>query len=347
MRNLKNLVALVLVAVVAASLARGAVWEWSPTAGNNAKSDSTIDWSEGMSPSSVNDSARAMMARIANWRDDNSGSVTTSGTSTAYLATSNQGFNATPTTGQLFVFTPHATNGVNPTLAVDGGTAWPIQQSPSVAVGAAVLIQGTPYGAMFNGTAWVLRDFYATSVAIPIGAMLPYTGATAPNANFVLPYGQCISRTTYATYFTQVSTTFGVCDGVTTFGVPDMRAQIPVALDNMGGSAANRLTNSATGCGTAFTSLGATCSNGAESQTLTVAQMPAHNHTDSGHSHTLPNSVAIVSAGGSWGSQAPANESVGGVSTNTGTANIQNTGGGGAHPQVMPVIGVYYILRVL
>jgi len=50
------------------------------------------NWAEGQSPSSVNDSARAMMARAAEWRDDVSGTIATGGTSTAYTATSNQGF---------------------------------------------------------------------------------------------------------------------------------------------------------------------------------------------------------------------------------------------------------------
>ena len=37
---------------------------WSRTAASNATADSSINWAEGQSPSSVNDSARAMMARI-------------------------------------------------------------------------------------------------------------------------------------------------------------------------------------------------------------------------------------------------------------------------------------------
>ena len=69
-----------------------AFWKWSRTASSNATADSTINWAEGMAPSAVNDSARAMMARLAEWRDDVSGTITTGGTSTAYTVTSNQGF---------------------------------------------------------------------------------------------------------------------------------------------------------------------------------------------------------------------------------------------------------------
>jgi hypothetical protein len=41
------------------------LWQWSTTAANNASADPSINWAEGQSPSTVNDSARAMMAAIA------------------------------------------------------------------------------------------------------------------------------------------------------------------------------------------------------------------------------------------------------------------------------------------
>jgi hypothetical protein len=44
-----------------------ALWQWSTTAANNATADPSINWQEGQPPSSVNDSARAMMAAIATW----------------------------------------------------------------------------------------------------------------------------------------------------------------------------------------------------------------------------------------------------------------------------------------
>ena len=37
-------------------------WKWSRTASNNATADSSVNWTEGQAPSSVNDSARAMKA---------------------------------------------------------------------------------------------------------------------------------------------------------------------------------------------------------------------------------------------------------------------------------------------
>ena len=57
-------------------------FKWSKTANNNANADGTINWAEGQAPSTVNDSARAMMAAAAKYRDDIAG-VTTGGTATA------------------------------------------------------------------------------------------------------------------------------------------------------------------------------------------------------------------------------------------------------------------------
>jgi hypothetical protein len=42
-----------------------ALWQWSTTAANNATADPSINWQEGQAPSTVNDSARAMMAVLA------------------------------------------------------------------------------------------------------------------------------------------------------------------------------------------------------------------------------------------------------------------------------------------
>lgn len=76
--------------------------------------------------------------------------------------------------------------------------------------------------------------------AIPIGAVVPYAGSTAPTG-WLLCYGQAVSRSTYATLFGIISTTYGTGDGSTTFNVPDLRGRVVAGLDNMGGSDAGRL----------------------------------------------------------------------------------------------------------
>lgn len=220
-------------------------WAWSKTAASNATADATINWAEGQSPSSVNDSARAMMARTAEWRDDVSGTIATAGSPTAYTVGSAQGFDTLAHLhGALIAFVPHATCGATVTLNVDGLGAKPLRSSPGVELPSGLLIQGTPYAATYSNAdgAFYLRGFYALPYAIPVGGLLPYVGASAPNSSFALPFGQAISRTTYATLFALVGTTFGGGDGSTTFNLPDLRGRAVFGLDNMGGVAASRIT---------------------------------------------------------------------------------------------------------
>src|SRR5258708_23397161 len=61
---------------------------------------------------------------------------------------------------------------------------------------------------------------------IPLGSGLPFFLSTAPNSSFVFPFGQAISRTTYATLFALMSTTYGTGDSSTTFNIPDVRGRI-------------------------------------------------------------------------------------------------------------------------
>lgn len=101
------------------------------------------------------------------------------------------------------------------------------------------------------------------SGVLPIGALLPYAGSSAPDG-FLLCDGAEVSRTAYASLFAVIGTTYGAGNGTTTFGVPDLRGRVPVGVDGT----ANRLT--------ANDALGQ--SGGAEKHTLTVDEMPSHAH---------------------------------------------------------------------
>lgn len=92
---------------------------WSKTAATNATADATINWAEGQAPSSVNDSARAMMAAAAKYRDDTGGALTTAGGTTAYTLTTNQVLTALADGERLHVVM-NATNTAASTLNVDG-----------------------------------------------------------------------------------------------------------------------------------------------------------------------------------------------------------------------------------
>jgi microcystin-dependent protein len=264
-----------------------AFWKWSRTASSNATADGTINWAEGMAPSAVNDSARAMMARLAEWRDDVSGTITTAGTSTAYTVASNQAFDNFADM-----------NGATVTLNADGLGAKPLRFGPSLELQSGVLIQGTPYVVSYNNSdgAFYLQGGFANPYGIPLAGMMPYIGASAPNSAFVLPFGQAISRTTYATLFSVTGSTFGAGDGSTTFNVPDLRGRSVFGQDNMGGSAASRIT--VAGGNFDGTVLGGT--GGGQNQTLTQAQLPAVAPTFTGTPGTATSTnsnIAINGAG--------------------------------------------------
>src|SRR5271156_2080280 len=125
------------------------LYKWSQTASSDATADSTINWAEGQAPSSVNDSARAMMAATAKYRDDIAGAIVTAGSSTAYTVSSYQVFDTLAhLNGQMIAFTPHTTNGATVTLNVDSLGA------KAVALGAKCGIAGRGYNsghAVYSG----------------------------------------------------------------------------------------------------------------------------------------------------------------------------------------------------
>lgn len=121
---------------------------------------------------------------------------------------------------------------------------------------------------------------------LPAGCVMPYAGAAAP-AGWLLCAGQAVSRTEYGALFAVVGTTYGTGNGTTTFNLPDLRGRTVAGVDNMGGSAAGRLTNTVL---TASNQIGAT--GGAQTHTLTSGQsgVPAHQHSNTLSSNTVASS---------------------------------------------------------
>ncbi len=65
---------------------------------------------------------------------------------------------------------------------------------------------------------------------LPIGVILPFGAVTVPSG-YLPCNGGAVSRATYADLFAVIGTTFGVGDGVTTFNLPDLRAEFLRGLD--------------------------------------------------------------------------------------------------------------------
>ena len=61
-----------------------------------------------------------------------------------------------------------------------------------------------------------------TANILPAGLILPFGNTTAPTG-YLACDGTAVSRTTYATLFAAIGTTWGTGDGSTTFNIPDFR----------------------------------------------------------------------------------------------------------------------------
>lgn len=185
-------------------------------------------------------------------------------------------------------------------------------------------------------------NFSQLTTVDPLGIPKPFLGTTAP-VGYVFCFGQPISRTTYAALFAVLGTTYGVGDGTTTFNLPDLRGRVLAGKDDMGGTSANRLTNQTGGVdGDVLGGAG-----GAETHTLTTAQLAAHSHgvTDPGHFHQSIRSATFFSADSGGGDQIWRADALVNTTGNITGITIQNAGSGGAHNNVQPTIIVNYILR--
>jgi microcystin-dependent protein len=332
------------------------LYKWSQSAAADANADSTINWAEGQAPSSVNDSARAMMAATARYRDDIAGAIVTVGTSTAYAVSSFQVFDTLAhLNGQMIAFTPHTTNGATVTLSVDSLGAKPLRSAPNVELPAGVIIQGTPYTATYNNAdgAFYLQGFLGNPYNIPIGAGVDFWGTTAPNSSFAFPYGQAISRATYSALFAIVGTAYGNGDGSTTFNLPDKRGRISVSLDTMGGTAAGRVTSA--GGGIDGTTVGA--AGGGQTYTMQRSDLPNVAPTFTGSPGTATSTstniaVNCSSPTSTGGSLVPL---VGSVVANvtssfTPAGTVQSLNGGVSQTVMRtlpPAIVVPYLIRII
>lgn len=196
-------------------------------------------------------------------------------------------------------FRPGAVQGVNAaertaSVLVDGDTAPITAQvlTDTPGVNDRVMLCFVPPSAVF-------LTGLITASGVPAGVMMEYagpithhanaeTGATsgAPPRGWLWCAGQEVSRADYPALFAAIGTTHGAGNGTTTFNVPDRRGRIALPLDNMGGTDAGRVSASNT--------LGAT--GGAETHTLAIGNLPAHNHSIAHtHGYTPAGTVSMTS----------------------------------------------------
>lgn len=214
-------------------------------------------------------------------------------------ATAGDGFNVSVRNNGTGVIT------VDPNLSetIDGGATLAINAGESLIL-------------YCNGAAWFS---VGKSSGVPSGSLLGYGGSSAP-AGWLLCDGSAVSRTTYASLFSAISTTFGVGDGSSTFNIPDLRGRVVAGKDDMGGSAASRLTSG--GSGVNGSSLGAVGGD---------QRLHAHSHAVTGYYYASGSgSLALRGDGFTDGT------AMSGTSTAAGAGSSQN---------IPPTLVANYIIK--
>lgn len=179
------------------------------------------------------------------------------------------------------------------------------QTADPTAVSGKTLVSARTDGSMVKQVGTAPAEYIG---AFP-GAVMYGAGSSTPQG-WLKADGSAVSRTTYATLFSNVGTTFGVGDGVNTFNLPNLQNKVVRGL----------------GTGS-YGSVGNT--GGADTVTLARANIPDHTHgvTDPGHSHQIP-------ANGTDSNAFPASGQDTGASINTrvSVTNISIAANGGASP---------------
>jgi microcystin-dependent protein len=245
--------------------------------------------------------------------------------------------------------TPDKLSGVAGTLPVGAWTGWSGLRPPTGWVWAAgQALSRSVNNLLFAGSTFTANGTTHAASTTLDGLDTDFTAdgiIGCPVEGFGIPVGTTVAGVTGSTITLSAPATGGATgvirilpngqgDGSTTFNVLDMRGRVGAGRDNMGGTAANRLT-SATVDGTKLGAVG-----GEERHANTIGEMPAHNHPAAAAPHHHDIGLALSSAFGGT-SNGPVNDASatnGHAQTSdvTVTVTTSNTGGGLPHNNVQP-----------
>ena len=169
-----------------------------------------------------------------------------------------------------------------------------------------------------------------------LGEIRPFAGNYAPEG-WQLCDGSLLSVSTYQALYSLIGTTYGG-NGVTTFGIPDLRGRLPVGQ----------------GQGTNLTPRTVGQEGGTSTVQLTQAQMPVHTHNFQAASAV--GTTNVLSSGGVL-AQTPTgvNRYVPPSAVTSSTfihemasgAITSALGGSGAHANVMPYLAIQFIIALV
>ena len=221
------------------------------------------------------------------------------------------------TNGQTFYFVAGASNTGPLTLSVNAGSPIAIVKPTTAGtsqLGGGEVVSGNVVGVTYYSTTGQFQ-LITNNISNTSGQIAAF-GSTLCPAGWLAANGTAVSRTTYASLFASIATTWGTGDGSTTFNIPDLRGTF------LRGTGTNANATVVAAGGATGQSLG----------TYAADTYLNHNHavTDPGHLHTLPNGFTTSSIAGAGSAY---NLPSGYVAQNTGsnttglTVNTSTTGG--------------------
>lgn len=143
-------------------------YDWSQTAASNATADTDINWQENQAPDTVNDSARNMMRRIAQWRSDLAPVRTSTGSGNAYSVASYAGGTGSYRDGEIVAFVVDRTNTSSCTLNVNSRGAVPFRPALGVEFKAGELVINTVAFAYYRSAS---NEFIASNTGYYVNQM--------------------------------------------------------------------------------------------------------------------------------------------------------------------------------
>lgn len=183
-------------------------------------------------------------------------------------------------------------------------------------------------GSTVTGTSsqYLMADGSTSTAAaiMPVGSIQMYAAATAPNASWMICNGAAISRTTYATLFALIGTTYGAGDGSTTFNLPNMTGKFPLGVS----PSAPVHTLASTG--------------GEETHTMTLNELVPHTHGAGSLTTSFPYKSSTNTGNQSNQDGADANL----FNSSAITGSTASTGSGTPFSIMPPFITLNFIIRV-
>jgi microcystin-dependent protein len=170
-------------------------------------------------------------------------------------------------------------------------------------------------------------------VGISTGSVIPWADTSIPSG-FLECNGSDVSRTTYASLFAIIGTTYGSGNGSTTFTLPDVQDKIV-----MGRSPTKALAS--TGGANTVASAGNSSGN-AGNTSISTPTMASHNHNPGGNRHSGAG-LAYSGSGSTMDNSPSGTSSSGGGGAHGHTINTSFTGT--ANSVLQPYLTVIYIIK--